>query len=246
MGSELQRAQEFSDRLAELFGADLQAVVLYGSAARGSFREGVSDLNLLVLLREVDAEVLRRGSPLARRWTEAGNRPPLLLGVEEWRRSADVFPIEAADIQDAHRVLWGGDPFQGLHIDREHLRLQCEHELKAKQIVLRERYLLSAGEPTELGALLQESLSTFLVLFRTLLRLVGVEVPAEPGRLIDRAAEQAGFDPGAFHRVLRARDTGTPLRPAADDPVATGYLDAVSAAARFVDRLGNRPAETHP
>ena len=244
MGSVAERAQEFSDRLTNLFGDELEAVVLYGSAARGSFREGVSDLNVLVLLREVDAAVLRRGSALARRWAEAGNRPPLLLSTQEWRRSADVFPIEAADIRDAHRVLRGSDPFRDLHIDPEHLRLQCEHELKAKQIVLRERYLLSAGEPRELGALLAESLSTFLVLFRTLLRLVEAPVPAEPGEVIERTAERVEFDPGAFLRVLRARDTEEPLRPAADDPVMVGYLDAVSRAVRFVDRLAApRPGE---
>lgn len=235
MADVIGRAETFAGEVASLYGEELISVVLYGSAARGDFHEGVSDLNVLVLLREVDPAALRRGSSLARRWTEAGNQPPLLLGVEEWRRSADVFPIETADIQAGHRVLRGTDPFDGVRIDPEHLRLQCEHELKGKQITLRERYLLSADRPDELGQLFHGSVSTFLVLFRTVLRLAGEPVPTAPGEVVGAVARRAGFDPEPLLRVLEARHAGTPLRPAADDPIATGYLEAVARVVEWVD-----------
>src|SRR5690606_5670177 len=104
------RAEAYARRLREVYGDELRAVLLYGSAARGEYREGGSNLNLLVILREVGAETLRRGSAPAREWAEAGNPPPLLLGEEEWRRSADVFPIEYTDIRDANVLLHGADP----------------------------------------------------------------------------------------------------------------------------------------
>lgn len=241
MGRETERAERLARDLAGLYGADLESVVLYGSAARGHFHQGVSDLNVLVLLREAGPAALRRATPLARAWVEEGNPPPLVFAAEEWRRSSDVFPIELADIRDAHRVLHGADPFEGVRIEPAHLRLQCENELKGKHVQLRERYLLLSDRPEELGQVLKRSLSTFLVLFRTVLRLVGEEPPHDPEETIRRTAERAGFDAAPVLAILRARQQGGALRPAADAPEVAGYLDAVARTSDFVDRLPAGP-----
>lgn len=237
MSGEMRRAEALAERLAESYGDALVSVVLYGSAARGEYQEGVSDLNVLVLLRDTAPATLRRGTAPAREWVGEGNPPPLLLGEEEWRRSADVFPIEISDIREAHRVLRGADPFVGVEVDRAHLRLQCENELKGKQIQLRERYLLSAGEPEELDALLRKSLSTFLVLFRTVLRLAGEEGARAPEEVVRRTARRAGFDPAPLLEILRARRGEVELRPGPDDPVVVGYLEAVGRVVDLVDGI---------
>ncbi|HEX7240902.1 MAG TPA: nucleotidyltransferase domain-containing protein [Longimicrobiaceae bacterium] len=244
MGDEIRRAEELARRLKEIYGEALASVVLYGSAARGDFREGASDLNVLVLLADPSPAALRLGSGPARDWVARGNPPPLVLGVEEWRRSADVFPIELSDIRDAHRVLHGGDPFQGIEIDHAHLRLQCENELKGKHIQLRERYLLLADDPAELGGVLRKSLSTFLVLFRTVLRLAGDGAVRDPEETLRRTAARAGFDPAPLLEILRARQGGGDFRPAAEDPAVVGYLDAVARTVEFVDRLPVGPGGT--
>lgn len=237
MAGEMQRAEAFAERLAESYGEALVSAVLYGSAARGEYQEGISDLNVLVLLRDTAPATVRRGTALAREWVGEGNPPPLLLGEEEWRRSADVFPIELSDIREAHRVLRGADPFAGVEIDPAHLRLQCENELKGKQIQLRERYLLSAGEPEELDALLRKSLSTFLVLFRSVLRLLGEEGARDPDAVVRRTAQRAGFDPAPLLEILRARRGEAKLRPGPDDPVVVGYLEAVERVVELVDGI---------
>lgn len=236
----MERANAFAEALRGTYGDVLVSVVLYGSAARGDFHEGVSDLNMLVLLRDTRPSTLRRGSGMARDWAKQGNPPPLILGADEWSRSADAFPIEFADIQTAHRILHGTDPFADVVVDREHLRLQCEHELKGKQIQLREGYLLSAEQPKELGALLVHSFSTFLVLFRTVLRLAGGPVSHDAEETIAEVARRVGFDVAPLRDILAARRTKTPLKPRADSPLVTGYLDAVARTVEFVDRL---PAE---
>lgn len=233
----MERASTFAGGLRDTYGDGLVSVVLYGSAARGEFQEGVSDLNMLVLLRDTRPATLRRGSGMARDWARQGNPPPLILGADEWTRSADAFPIEFADIQAAHRILHGTDPFAEVVVDREHLRLQCEHELKGKQIQLREGFLLSAEQPKELGALLVRSFSTFLVLFRTVLRLAGAPVSHDAEETIAEVARRVGFDPGPLREILHARRAKTPLKPKADSGLVTGYLDAVARTVEFVDRL---------
>lgn len=239
MGEERSRAEQFARRLAGVYGDSLRAVVLYGSAARGDYRAGVSDLNLLVILREVSADALREGSALAREWVAERNPPPLMFGEREWHSSADVFPIEYTDIRDAHLILLGEDPFEGIEIHWEHLRLQCEHELKGKAVQLRERYMIAAEAPEELGRLLVQSFPTFLTLFRTVLRLAGEPASREPGVVIDGLAARVGFDARPLRAVLEARSGAAELRPSAADPVVTGYLAAISRTAEWLDRLAS-------
>jgi predicted nucleotidyltransferase len=233
----MERAQRFAWELEGVFDTELVSVVLYGSAARGEYRPGVSDLNVLVLLRQVTPAALRAAGELARDWVAEGNAPPLMLSAEEWRRSTDVWAIEVADIRDAHFTLHGADPFAGIVIRPEDLRLQCERELKGKQIQLRERYLLIADKPDELGALLMRSFSTFLVLFRTVLRLSDGPVERDAQSVVRQVARMVGFDPAPLLEINRARAGGQPLRPQAASPLAVGYLDAVSRVVEHVDRL---------
>lgn len=238
MGKETERARDFARELAGTYGDALVCVVLYGSAARGEYREGVSNLNLLVLLRDTGPATLRKGSALARAWVAEGNPPPLMLGEDEFRSSADVFPIELTDIGDAHVVLHGEDPFRGIEIDPAHLRHQLESELKGKHIQLRERYLLHAGAAGELEQMLLKSFPTFLVLFRTVLRLTGGDGSREPEAVVRQTAEKVGFDPAPLLDIHRARGGGLKLEARADGPVVTGYLDAVGRVVRYVDRFG--------
>lgn len=238
-----ERAERFAREMQAVYGADLASVVLYGSAARGEYRPGVSDLNLLVLVREVTPAALRRASDAARAFVAEGNPPPLMMSTDEWRGSADVWAIELADMRDAHLTVAGADPFEGIDIRMEDLRMQCERELKGKQIQLRERYLLFAGQPEELGELLTRSFSTFLVLFRTVLRLGGEPAAGDAESVVRGVAERVGFDPAPLLEIHRARASGQKPRPQADAPVVVGYLDAVGRVVAYVDRMVHGGAE---
>jgi hypothetical protein len=244
MGNETDRAREFVERLADAYGADLVAAALYGSAARGEYREGVSDVNVLVVLRTVDADVLRRGSSLAVEWAAGGNPPPLVMSESEWTTSADVFPIEYADIRDAHVLLHGQELFADLAIAWDDMRLQAERELKEKKIQLRERYLLAATSAEEIGRLLWRSFPTFLALFRASLRLMGESVPRDPEAVIALVADRIGIDPRPWTTVQRARAEGANLALNANDPMVAAYLDGVTRAAEWIDgleRTGDHP-----
>ena len=233
-------ADDFASRLAETFGDDLRAVVLYGSAARGDYRAGVSDINLLVLLRQLGLAELQRAAPITRDWVARGNPPPLMLSEHEWRTSADAFPIEYTDIRGSHLVLHGPDPFEAMEIRREDLRLQLENELRSRKIQLREAYLAAGIVPTELGSHLCRSLPSFLTLFRAALRLSGAEAPADPRRLIEAVGTLAGFDPAPVLEIARCRTSEDGLAAPIDGPLAAGYLTAVERTVSWLD--GWRPS----
>ena len=237
MGKEMQRARDFARDLAGAYGDDLVSVVLYGSAARGEYREGASDLNVLVLLRDTASGTLRRGAALARAWGDAKNPPPLIMGEREFQGSGDVFPIELSDIRDAHVLLHGADPFPGLVIRPEDTRLELERELKAGYIRLRTRYLTDAGDAERFEPVLLKSLSTFLVMFRTVLRLSGEDAVRDPEAVVRAVAERVGFDPAPMVAIVKARGGGAKLDARSDSPVVTGYLDAVAEVVKYVDRF---------
>src|ERR1043166_7495489 len=137
---------ELVTQLKAAFGDDLQSIVLYGSAAGGEHNPKRSDQNVLVIVRRVPMQAAKAISATATAWSEAGNPPPLVLTEREWRGSADIFPMEYADILERHRVLHGDPPFDGIRVDTKDLRLQLEHEAMGKLLKLRQGVLAAGGD----------------------------------------------------------------------------------------------------
>jgi len=163
----------FIQELRALLAEELIAVALYGSGAGGNFVPGASDLNVVIVVKEARFDVLQKLQTRLAEWHTQGFAVPLLLDEEFLRRSRDVFPMEFHDIKEQHRLLWGEDVFRALEIDTRHLRFQAEHEARSKLLRLRALYLECAGDPPRLQALLLDSLKTFLILMRNLIRLHG-------------------------------------------------------------------------
>ena len=55
--------EEFVAKLSSALGGKLVSVVLYGSAVTGDFREEVSDLNVLCVLKHVGVAELEQADP---------------------------------------------------------------------------------------------------------------------------------------------------------------------------------------
>ena len=181
-------------QLQKAFGDGLEAVVLYGSAAAGEHIPKRSDFNVLVIVRELGMPELEKEAAIARAWGEAGNPPPLTLTASEWRSSSDVFPMEYADILERHRVLYGTPPFDGIAVQARDLRLQLEHEALGKLLQLRQGILGAGGDRKRLVELLAASLSTFMVIFRALLRYHGESPPADYERLVSAVSAKTGLE----------------------------------------------------
>lgn len=193
--------EEMAEKLRAVCGENLKSVVLYGSAAAGDHIAKRSDYNILAVLGRLAADDLLSISPLAAQWSKEGNPPPLLFTMNRLRQSADVFPVEFADIKDTRKILFGEDPFGDMAIDSGNLRLELEHELKGKLIRLREKFLLTRGKPGEVEKLLISSLSTFLVLFRSALRLHGHIPPSGKLEALAVLRGELEFDDEVFRLV---------------------------------------------
>lgn len=216
---------------------NLVSVVLYGSAVTGERVEGRSDYNVLVVLNQITPGDLRAAHPVVEQWHKQGNPLPLYFTREEMMRASDVFPIEFLDMSRAHRVLYGPDPFDGLNIPHSNLRHQLEYELRGKLIRLRELYIPTSHDAERLSALMADSLTSFAVLFRHVLRLLGEEPPLTKRETIIRLSERVRLDATPFVNVLELREPGKKLSPDQATEYFTAYLAAIEAMIRRLDEL---------
>lgn len=222
-------------QLRAAYGARLTSVVLYGSAASADHIPKKSDYNVVVLLEEIDAGTLAAASAIARAWKEAGNPPPMTMTMAEWRRSADVFPMEYSDILERNRVLHGEPPFDGIRFTHEHLRLQLEQQVMGKLLQLRQGALLAGTDGKRQLELLEASLSTIMVLFRAVLRLKGEAPNGDNVAIAERVASYAGFDAAPFTRTVR-HHRGDARIPSADaGAVLSQYLAGVERLNAYLD-----------
>jgi hypothetical protein len=220
------------------FGAELRAVALYGSAAREPQADPPRGHNVLVVVDRITMGTLTKEAAIAAAWAEAGHPPPLTMTLDEWRGSADIFPIEYADLLEAHQVLHGTLPLDGVRVERRDLRLHLEHEAMGKLFRLRRGILAAGGESKKQIALLAESVGAFVVLFRALLRVTGEAPPRDAEALASAAAKRAGFDAAPFHRALRhARGTQT-ITTAEAPALLEAYLAGATQLAHHIDRMG--------
>jgi len=227
---------DLTTQLAAVHGDALCAVVLYGSAASDEHVAGHSDHNVLVIVDHLSIGTLRQLGQTTRAWQEAGNPSPLTFTREEWHRSADIFPMEYADILERHRVLSGTLPIDGVQVKGADLRLQTEHEAMGKLLRLR-RGVMSAGTDTSRQTeLLRASLSSLLVVFRAVLRLRGLVPPRDAQQVVRAVAEQCGFDAAPFERVV-ALVRGTAIPERETEAVLAGYVTGMESLVAYLDRF---------
>lgn len=232
---------ELVKQLRAAYGNDLRSVVLYGSAAAGEHIPKHSDYNVLVLVESLDLDRLRAASAVAKAWAEGGNPPPLTMTTGEWRSSADVFPMEYADILERNRVLHGDPPFDGIRVDLGDLRLQLEREAMGKLLRLRQGVLATGGDQKEQIELLAKSLSAVMVVFRAVVRLQGTS-PATDNIVLSRAvAGYAGFDAAPFERVVQHVRGEKRLRTDEVGEVLAGYLSGMQKLDAYLDRFTPAP-----
>jgi predicted nucleotidyltransferase len=224
-------------RLQQAFGSQLVSAILYGSAAAGDYHEGASDLNVLCVLRQITPRELLQSEPVLRWWREGGNPPPLLLSEEEVRTSSDCFPLEFHDLQEQRRVLFGPDVLAEVAIDRSFYRAQVEHELRAKQIRLRQKAAEVLSNSDRLIRLMVDSVSTFCVLGRHALILSGGHPRWKKQEVVNALGDLLVLQMDGFNAVLSLR--ADPKQKPKPDGAAlfSQYLKEVDTLVRFVDRL---------
>lgn len=226
---------EFVKRAREAAGANIESIILFGSAVAGDYHPGLSNLNLLCVLRDSSFSALQALSPAAKWWDGKKQPPPLCMTKQELHRSTDVFTIELLDMQQHHRVLFGDDVLKDLQIPMDLHRVQVEYELREKLILLRQHVLLASNNESRLWDLLLRSAPSFSTLFRHALVAMGDGKQVTRREAVTSLAGRVGFDASAILQVLDVRERKADRKSINVVDLAARYLAAVEKVTAAVD-----------
>ena len=226
---------EFVRRVREAGGSNVEGVILFGSAVAGDFHEGLSNVNLMCILRDTSLKALHALSPAAKWWDGKKQTPPLCLTKQELQRSTDVFTIELLDMQQHHRVLFGDDPLKDLQIPMDLHRVQVEYELREKLILLRQHLMLADANEARLWEVVLRSVSSLSTLFRHTLIALGDSPSTSRREAVAALAQRVGFDGGSILKVLDVREGKADRKKIDIVDLAARYLASVEKVIAAVD-----------
>lgn len=196
---------DFTQRLKDIYQGNLVSLILYGSAARGEFIDTHSNLNLLVVLKDIAPEELKKASWLINKY-RFKTISPLFLTEKYIQSSLDIFPIEFLDMQENYLVVQGLDVLKGLNVDTRNLRFQCEQELKSKLINLRQLYIRINKDKLALRNLLFKSITSVLHILRNVLRLKGKKPAYNKEDIVKELAAEFSIDAFVWAKILSAKN----------------------------------------
>ena len=167
-----------ADGLRAALAGNLGSLTVVGSALSDDYRPGSSDINAVVVLNEHSTAALGAIAGMAKPMRKKHVAPPLLMTKAYIERSRDVFGVEFLDFQLTHRTILGDDPFAALTFAKSDVRLQCERELKATLIRLRQGYIAAAGHRKLVRDVLIATAKGLAPLLRAMLWLKDLDRPA--------------------------------------------------------------------
>jgi hypothetical protein len=187
-------------------------------------------------LTSIGAGDLDAVGSLVETWAREHLSTPLLVTVDEFRRSLDTFPAEYQSLLDHHVVIDGVPPFDGVRINPDDLRRACEVQARGHLIHLRQGWIDAHGSERRLEALLVRSAAPLRLVLSNLSQLQG-EDHADDAALAGFAARAAGMSADLVRAVL-ALDAAAPA-PRSLVPRLPDYLADAERLWAFVD--GWRP-----
>jgi hypothetical protein len=223
-------------RLRAALGDHLNSLTVVGSALTEDFQSGASDINTVAVVERYDPGMLEAVAAEVRTLSRRGLSPPLLMTPAYIERSHDVFGVEFLDFQLTHATIVGADPFAALHMNKTSVRLQCERELKAMLVRLRQGYLASGGHHKVVRDIVISTAKGLAPLVRAMLWLKDLERPPTMEAALRQAAAEFQVDLGAAVTAERWRFE---KRRLAD----TEVKDAFAFVLKAVDLLATRVDE---
>ncbi len=197
--------ESFVADLTKKWKTDIHSLVLFGSAARGDFIAGRSNLNILIIVQSMSVAVLQRAGSLHRQWGKHQIVAPLLMNQGEIGGFCRSFPLEFLQMSQAHVLLAGQEPFKELLIDASSLARQCEQELQVNLLRIRQCFIEGEGRKEAVQTILMLSITAVLSCIRGLLYLAGKPTKGKDLEILEDLPGTLHFDPTTFVEILRMK-----------------------------------------
>lgn len=231
------KIEPYLQRLLEIHGDNIISIVLYGSATGDDFSPKSSDVNLLVVFKELDFLQLHKSLKLISGGIQKKIAAPLFLSSTHVETSKDVFPVEFLEIQENNKVLYGQDLFKDMQIEQKHIRLFCEQQIKGKLIRLRQAYMEVGLKKKGIEALMKESLYGLMPIFRALLRLRRLEPLVYKEGIIGQLADSFSLNRDVFIAILKDKKNDEKIAGQDVTVYFEKYIGEIKKLAIAVDQL---------
>ena len=227
----------YLQNLFEIHNENIVSVFVYGSAAGRDFVPKRSDINLLIVFRQLQFDDLKKSLKIISKGIEKKITAPLFLTRRHIETSADVFPVEFMELKENHILLYGEDIWESLKIDKANIRLQCEEQIKGKLIRLRQAYLEVGLKRKGIEALIKDSLYALLPIFRNMLRLKGKTPPVGKEDILINLCAEFDLDADIFLAILKDKKDDEKIGSQEIEPAFERYLHEIHKLALAVDKL---------
>lgn len=194
--------EKFIDNLKNILQERLISVFMYGSKVKYSQELVKTDMNVMVIVKNLSGSDIRACSEIVNKWMKAKNPIPVFMDREEWFHSSDVYAMEYADIKTEHRILYGEDLISDLNVDPDNIRFQCEQETKNLLMRFRQFYLENAHSPKRLKDSFVPLAKTCNAIFKAILRVKFTDIPSEKEDIIKKLAEISGLEASTYIKLL--------------------------------------------
>ncbi len=226
--------RSFTQELKNIYHEELLSLILYGSAVSGEFIDKHSNLNLLIVLKNTDLEVIKKSSKLIRKFKTL---KPLFLTEDHIASSTDIFPIEFLDMQENYLVIYGKDVLKDIQVDVRNLRFQCEQELKAKLLKLKHAYLILNNNMPALRSLLFVSFTSILHILRNVLRIKGKKPTYLKHEVLKELASEFKIDMQVWGKILAAKNKRIKLKGKEIEQLFVDFVKELELLVAIVDKL---------
>lgn len=227
----------FLYEILENYRGRMHSIYITGTSITDDYNEKSSDVNSILVLKEMDIKFLEIIAPLGRKHGNNRVAAPLIMTPDYINSSRDVFPVEFLNFKLIHSTVFGEDIFKDIEISRTDLRYQCEREIKTKLIWLRQGYLSSMGDRKTLTAGFVKSITGYMPLFRALIVLFGKEPPVKQGDVITALSEAMNVNTDAFKKVLKEKRERVNLSIEEINSMFEDYYAATEKLGNMVDEI---------
>ena len=184
--------------LKEALGENLCSCCVYGSAVRGNLIEGVSDINLLIVLRK---STVAAHESIAKILAGQPKVDPFILARRGFERSLRAFATKFQSIRRNYRLLHGEDLLAGVKTDPQLERFLCEQAIRNLRLRLVYAFVTRAQNQAY-DRFLVRNTTTMFVQFSEALRLNDVVVPKDFPARITVMAKEFGTDATILNDLL--------------------------------------------
>ena len=188
---------------------DVISIYVIGSAVTKDFHPKYSDINTLLVVKEIKVPLFDFIATLGKRYGKKRVRAPLIMTRDYIDRSLEVFPLEFLEMKLIHQLVYGEDVLKNISIGKADVRLQCERELKGKLQHICQGYIKAMGNKSALTDMFVGSLSGYFPEFHGILFLFVHKLPKEKGAVISAVENLFDIDLGVYKKLLEIKSQDT-------------------------------------